>query len=452
MQLPQDFLDATRLLMGDCRFERYLKSFQEEAPVSIRLNPLKTAGWHVPGGEPVPWCAEGFYLRQRPQFTMDPLLHAGCYYVQEAASMFVAHILRQLFSPHPSCVPSVASEQSPGAPLTFHQTILDLCAAPGGKSTAAAGVLPAGSTLYSNEVDRRRASILLENITKWGFTGSIVTNSRTDDYRHAGLTFDVVLCDVPCSGEGLFRRDHATISEWSLQQVERCRQLQRQIADDAWQCLKPGGILIYSTCTFNVRENEENVCWMLSRFGDAELVPVATEPGWHITGSLMPGFSGPVFRFIPGITRSEGLFVAVLRKTATEGCGGGGTCHKAKTPKGRKVLNILTPPIDPSAGRHLPGVRQAADGHPAGHADPPAEEQGAGVCNVSYAQAIAYLRGEALTLPADVARGPVTIAFMGHPLGPAKNIGTRANNLYPKEWRIKTTHVAQDYEPVLAKT
>ena len=156
-KLPEDFLRQTRLVMGDERFNRFMEAFDEEAPTSIRLNPKKCSSelsCPNPPYECVPWCPEGFYLAGRPQFTFDPLLHAGCYYVQEASSMFVTHILRQFVK----------------SPVTM----LDLCAAPGGKSTAARSVLPEGSMLVSNEPMATRAQILLENITKWGWTDCIV--------------------------------------------------------------------------------------------------------------------------------------------------------------------------------------------------------------------------------------------------------------------------------------
>ena len=372
MQLPEDFIRYTREVMGEERFQRYLESFNEETPVSIRLNPRKTQGWTVTeGAQPVPWCREGYYLPRRPNFTMDPLLHAGCYYVQEAGSMFVSRVLRQY----------------------VHQpvTMLDLCAAPGGKSTAAIASLPEGSVLTANEPIRQRANILSENIQKWGYPGCTVTNRYPKDFRKEGRRYDVILCDVPCSGEGMFRRDEATISEWSMKNVEQCWRLQRDIVSDAWECLNDGGLLIYSTCTFNTKENEENVSWIIGQFG-AQVLPVETQPEWNITGSLLDGFTEPVYRFIPGLTRSEGLFMCVMRKP--------------------------TPAPIP----------------------------------LTYPQAIAYLRGEALTLPDDAPRGIVEVSFMGHTLGQVKNIGTRANNLYPKEWRIKTTYIPTDYEAILRHT
>jgi 16S rRNA C967 or C1407 C5-methylase (RsmB/RsmF family) len=429
MQLPEDFIRETRLLMGEDRFNRFLGAFDEEAPVSIRINPRYSRSeecgvWSEKCSEAesapesnltphsslltpqikVPWCPEGFYLSGRPQFTFDPLFHAGCYYVQEAASMFVTHILR-----------AVANSSL----FTLHSShnVLDLCAAPGGKSTAMQTVLPEGSILVSNEPNPTRAQILLENITKWGWPDCIVTNNYPRDFRKAKAKFDLILCDVPCSGEGMFRKDPQAISEWSLQNVEKCWRLQREIVADAWECLNPGGLLIYSTCTFNIKEDEENVRWILDTY-DAEPLTIPTDPSWNITGSLLPGFDAPVYRFIPGITRSEGLFVCVLRKFGgTEVRRYGGARYDYRQMKG---LSILVPPL-----HHTPV--------------PP-------TIDLPYSDALKYLRGEALVLPPDTPQGIVTVTYKGVPLGPVKNIGSRANNLYPKPWRIKTTHLPT--EPV----
>lgn len=310
--------------------------------------------------------------------------------------MFLDEVLRQL-------------------PVSQKLTALDLCAAPGGKSTLLRAALPADCVLFSNEPIRNRASILLENVEKWGYDNHIVTNAYPKDYRKAKMRFDLILCDVPCSGEGMFRKDEATIREWSPQQVEKCWQLQREIVSDAWACLNGGGIMIYSTCTFNTKENEENIRWMLQEF-DCEVVPIETKPEWNITGSLLERFTEPVYRFIPGISRGEGLFMCALRKGGKKEEGRGKTSD----------IRLLTSDFR----------LQTSDIK----------------IELTYAQAMAYLRHEALILPEDTPRGIVTVCFEGHPLGPAKNIGSRANNLYPKEWKIKTTHIPNDYEAILRHT
>ena len=409
VQLPTAFTEKTRQLMGEERFERYLQSFEEDTPVSIRQNPMKASPnlskgreFQVLDGERVPWCRHAYYLKKRPNFTMDPLFHAGCYYVQEASSMFLDEVLRQ-YSP-------LLLEGSGEA--------LDLCAAPGGKSTLLRSALPKDCVLYSNEPIRNRANILLENVTKWGYENHLVTNNYPKDYRKSKLMFDLILCDVPCSGEGMFRKDEATIREWSPQNVEKCWQLQRDIVDDAWACLNAGGLLIYSTCTFNTKENEENIRYFLEQYDDMEVVPINIQPEWNITGSLLEGFHEPVYRFIPGISRGEGLFMCVLRKSLPP--------TPSKRRGRQEALNILTSPL-----RH-----QTSDIK----------------VDLDYKSAISYLRGEALVLPEDTPRGEVTVCFQGHPLGPMKNIGTRANNLYPKEWRIRTTHIPNEYEAILRHT
>ena len=409
--LPAAFSEYTRQLMGEERFGRYLKSFEEETPVSIRLNPMKMAdgGWKMDDAEPVPWCMNGYYLKQRPNFTFDPLFHAGCYYVQEAASMFLDEVLKQVA-------------------VSPKLTALDMCAAPGGKSTLLRAALSDDCVLYSNEPIRNRANILLENVTKWGYPNHYVTNVYPEAYRKSKMKFDLILCDVPCSGEGMFRKDEATIREWSPQQVEKCWQMQRDIVTDAWACLNDGGLLIYSTCTFNTKENEENIRWILDLFKDAKVLDINTKPEWYITGSLLEGFHEPVYRFIPGISRSEGLFVCVLRKgnglaVSTEQ---GEYSHAGNKKFPRREQSIPTLGTIPL------------------HVDGPQVE-------LTYQQAMAYLRHEALVLPEETPRGLVNVAFQGFPLGPAKNIGTRANNLYPKEWKIKTTHIPNDYEPILKR-
>ena len=385
IQLPEIFVSETRRVMGDERFNRFLGAFDEEAPVSIRVNPrIAGDGCQVMGGSQVPWCNEGYYLEDRPQFTFDPLLHAGCYYVQEASSMFVTHILR-----------SVGND---------YKSALDMCAAPGGKSTALRSVLPDDCVLVSNEPMGNRAQILLENITKWGAPNCIVTNNYPRDFRKAKLKFDLILCDVPCSGEGMMRKDPGAIAEWSMQNVEKCWQLQREIVADAWECLNPGGLFIYSTCTYNTKENEENIQWILDNY-DAEVLDIPTDPSWQITGSLLPGFNHPVYRFIPGITRGEGLFVCAMRKAGSA---------EPKPFNAKKLsLKVLEAELEKSETS----------------------------VDVDYTEALKYLRGEAMVLPPDTPKGIVTITYKGQPLGPAKNIGNRANNLYPKPWRIKSTHL-----------
>ncbi len=379
--LPQDFATYTRQLFGDERYECFVASFDEIPPVSLRLNPLKPGKKFV--GEPIPWCQNAYWLKERENFTLDPLFHAGCYYVQEAASMFLDQILRQY--------------------VTHPISMLDLCAAPGGKATLARATLPTGSLLYCNETDHRRANILIENVMKQGYRDIFVTTNLPRDYAQAGMLFDVILTDVPCSGEGMFRKDPIACQEWSVGNVMRLATLQRSIVSDIWSCLKMGGLLIYSTCTFNTRENEENLRWIVSHLG-GEVLAVDTRPEWGIVGSLLPDLGWPVYRFIPGLTRSEGLFIAVVRKTTEE------------TNFGRPRPSLLRTIYDGTLAER--------------HDDCPAVD-------VPLNVALQYLRHEAIRLPEEAPRGLIRVSYQGHTLGLAKNIGTRANNLYPREWRIR---------------
>ena len=241
---------------------------ESQPPVSVRTNPFK---WdehrHTLPAESearVPWEPQAWYLKTRPVFTLDPLLHAGAYYVQEASSMWIGEAMRQL-------LPAIRANAQSDQPLRM----LDLCAAPGGKSTHLASVIPPTDLLVSNEVHRARARILLENITKWGNNNVVVTSGEAVAFAALGSWFDAIVVDAPCSGEGLFRRDPAARNEWSPEAVQLCAVRQRQILQDIWPALKPGGYLIYSTCTFNRKENDEQLMQLLAS-GEATLVSIDT--------------------------------------------------------------------------------------------------------------------------------------------------------------------------------
>ena len=460
--IPADFAGSTAALMGEELYGTYTDALAQEPPVSIRLNPLKGGDrFDVPSATAaVPWCREGVYLGNRPTFTADPLMHAGCYYVQEASSMFVAHVLRQLVA-------------SPVA-------MLDLCAAPGGKSTAARSVLPEGSVLFANEPMRTRANILNENITKYGHPDVVVTNNYPRDYKKARIMFDVILADVPCSGEGMFRKDSGAVADWSRAKVAECSSLQRDIVSDIWPCLKPGGLLIYSTCTYNTDEDEDNAAWIAQNLG-ADFVTVDTQTAWGITPQLKG--DNPCYRFIPGRTRGEGLFMTILRKHGHSDSSVGHPQKPAKKRSGKSgkdgnkavgfvgrlplmhpdryalvqhgdtcyavdrrwetmaqtaaaCLNIMGMGIAVCTQRGksmLPVQGLALSAELDRTAYPEAE--------LSQAEAIAYLRREAIRLPQDAPTGFVLVTYDGMPLGFVKNIGNRCNNLYPAEWRIKSSHM-----------
>ena len=484
--LPKEFIDYTSSLFGEERWKNYLASFEDSVPVSVRLNPFKTPlqlprggglfdsnetltenpdnekmylkfspSGEIEGGRitPVPWCRNAYYLSERPNFTLDPLLHAGVYYVQEAGSMFLDEVLRTLSG-------SLSTGEGGGR---GRSCVLDLCAAPGGKSTLLRAALPDDCVLYSNEPDRRRANILMENMQKQGHPNVIVTNNYAIDYQKSGHTFDLIVCDVPCSGEGMFRKDHDSIGEWSLQNVMKCASLQRSIIEDIWPCLNEGGVMVYSTCTFNLHEDEENVKWICETLG-AEIIPIEVREEWNITGSLLKGWDKPVYRFIPGTTKGEGLFMAVMRKkeaqpltrpTDTLSPRGEGDvsneCSKRKSSR-EKVISSSPQGERVSVGRvrGLGCLRVLSDGHPVGtqkgkniipaHAEAllinlPKDKYP--FAELSKEDALKYLHHEAIVLDAEVPKGFVVVTYQGHPLGFVKNIGNRANNLYPQEWKIR---------------
>lgn len=462
MRLPLAFSENMRALLGEEEYRMLENALQQEPVTSFRVNGEKN---FIPQPtfpvelERVPWCATGFYASDRPTFTFDPLFHAGCYYVQEASSMFLEQVLRQYVS----------------SPVVM----LDLCAAPGGKSTHAVSVLPEGSLLVSNEVMRSRYPILVENLSKWGQGNVAVTN--LDPSRFASLEnfFDVILTDVPCSGEGMFRKDSVAVAEWSEENVSLCWQRQRRILTDIWPSLKPGGILIYSTCTYNPHEDEENVRWMVDEWG-AEPLSITVNEDWHITPSLT-GDHFPVYHFLPHRTRGEGFFLAAVRKPEDAHS----VSPRLKTKNNKKKVKA---PIVPEACKQwlrqadsyewvcegdevraypkvqLDAIRLLQQQVPVGTAGISVaalkgkdciptqilalradfHKEAFPCCELTYEQAIAYLRKEVLVLPSDMPRGYVVVTYRDYPLGFVKNIGNRANNLYPSEWRIRSGYIPEE--------
>lgn len=240
----------------------------------------------------VPWCKEGFYLKSRPKFTFDPLLHAGVYYVQEASSMFLDHIIQHLFK------------------KDDEKIVLDLCAAPGGKSTLLANYFT-NSVIISNEVIKQRVNILTENIAKWGHHNCIVTNNDPKDFKQLANYFDLVVIDAPCSGSGLFRKDIKAIDEWSEQNVKLCSQRQQRIISEIQNCIKNDGILIYSTCSYSKEENEDILDWMINEF-ECTSLQIPIDENWGIVESVSSKKNAFGYRFYPNKVDGEGFFIAAL--------------------------------------------------------------------------------------------------------------------------------------------
>ncbi len=284
-------LDSVSNLLPGERDALY-NALHSPGPVSIRINPDKYPG--RPNLAPVPWSPQGYYLPERPLFALDPLWHGGAYYVQEASSMFLSFLLRHLL---------------PDQPLRA----LDLCAAPGGKSTLMATELPAGSLLIANEMVRSRASILSENIIKWGKPGVWVSHNEPRAFAPLENYFDLILVDAPCSGEGLIRRDPDALDEWSPAQVKQCVHRQQHIFDTIWPALKPGGWLLYSTCTFNPDENEHNLRRFIEKTDAKARSEIPTlAVSWGILTTETAGV--PAYRFFPHRLQGEGFFITAIQK------------------------------------------------------------------------------------------------------------------------------------------
>lgn len=261
---------------------------------SVRINPAKQSGAFnkLPN---VPWCKEGYYLNTRPVFTLDPLFHAGTYYVQEASSMFISHIIKTLLLDK---TPSIA---------------LDLCAAPGGKSTLLNSALHPSSLLVANEIIKTRVSALADNFTKWGNTNAIVTNNDPASFNRLPGYFDLMLVDAPCSGSGMFRKDPQTINEWSQESVNLCSQRQQRILIDSLAALKEGGVLIYSTCSYSMEENEAIADWLCDHYS-MESIQIPFDSNWGIDETLSPKHSCYGYRFYPNKLKGEGFFVSCFIK------------------------------------------------------------------------------------------------------------------------------------------
>ncbi len=290
---PQQFLNSLRHL-DHFDEKAFVKVHEEEMKItSIRLNPYKKTELDFELNEAVNWCSDAFYLNERPSFTHDPLFQAGCYYVQEAGSMFLEYALKQ-------CID-----------FTKNLKVLDLCASPGGKSTLINSMLNEESLLVANELIKSRADVLAQNLSKWGTSNTVATNNDPQRFSDFGSYFDLLVIDAPCSGSGLFRKQPDAIDEWSENNVAMCSIRQRKILSDALPCLKEDGLLFYSTCSYSEEENEKVVNYLIEACG-MEFVSLSVEKAWGIVET------GLGYRFYPNKTQSEGFFCALLRKTKNE--------------------------------------------------------------------------------------------------------------------------------------
>ena len=449
MELPISFKERMQRLLAN-EYSSFEAALAQPAPVSIRVNSKKIKA--NTGLAKVPWAENAYYLPERPLFTLDPLLHAGCYYVQEASSMFLEQALKQ------------------AANLSQPLHVLDLCGAPGGKSTHLASLLSEDSLLVSNEVIKSRANILAENIAKWGSGNVLVTSSDPSNFSRLPEFFDVMVVDAPCSGEGMFRKDPQAINEWSEENVKLCAQRQQRILMDVWAALKPGGVLVYSTCTWNEQENEENIAW-LSEQEEAESIKLELNPAWGIVPTQLNGVEG--YRFYPHRIQGEGFFMAVLRKTGESSVSQrSGKKKKYKLQlAGKKekalvqdwlqepdkyewlqygeVISALPADLFEAADEVYQNLHVVYAGTEVAevkgkklkpmHALAVSQHLNSGAftaVKLDLEQALKYLRKEDISLDSS-GNDWVLLQYKGVPLGFAKQIGNRVNNYYPKEWRIR---------------
>lgn len=427
MTLPKEFTERIVSQFGHSS-DIFLRALNNEPVTSVRFHPLK----YTPemNGTSVDWESLGLFLDERPVFTLDPYFHAGHYYVQEASSMFLGSVLKQIHLPE-------------------HPIVLDSCAAPGGKSTQLLSYLNGKGVLIANEILKNRAQIAADNLSKWGYLNFVVTSASTAQYRSVGPEFDLIVTDAPCSGEGLFRRDKKAMEEWSFANAAMCSSRQADILDDLWPLIKPGGYLIYSTCTFNPDENELQIQRLLKE-SDAELVPL--EISSHQIEQPLSGTAA----FYPHKTRGEGFFIAAVRKRGesvestannNETASDYFTCPHAILPFENKRL-ALSPVAMDWMKRYGKVFHIIKSGLTVG------EETRKGFVphhdlsyspffntdlyptrELEHSNALRYLKGESLR--GIGAKGYHLITHQNAQLGWVKEIGHRTNNAYPKHLRIR---------------
>ncbi|GAB2826456.1 methyltransferase RsmF C-terminal domain-like protein [Ferruginibacter profundus] len=453
MNLPESLIQSLQQVKGFDEEAFKKVHLSGEQITSVRLNPAKVSGLQFStfNPEPVPWSSNGFYLSERPSFTADPLFHAGAYYVQEASSMFLQQALQQTVD------------------CTQPLKVLDLCAAPGGKSTLIQSLITSDSLLVSNEVIKTRVNILSENITKWGAANVMVTNNDPKDFQRVENFFDVIVADAPCSGSGLFRKDVAAIEEWSINNVILCSQRQQRILADVISSLKDNGILIYSTCSYSTAEDESICDWLTEELGlqTVQLTPAAD---WNIVVTTSEKKQAYGYRFYPDKLKGEGFFIAAFKKNEAASFNRYAIKERNTQEKiSKNDIEIVKPWLKNAADfffikqneeiiavpLHLQqdlnviqsslyikkaGVRM---GTVIRNELIPHHELALSTilkddipyCDVDLETALQYLRKQDVKIETPV-KGWALIKHRQMPLGWIKALPNRINNYYPKEWRI----------------
>lgn len=409
------FMNILTRAVGHDRAAVAAKAFAGPPSVSIRLNPSKTSEDFAetrfgPEAENVPWSRFGYVLKERPQFTLDPLFHAGCYYVQDSSAMYVGQVFRNVLPRFDGL----------GRPVR----VLDLCAAPGGKTTDMAASLRVrygdGFVLAANEVMRGRASVLADNVAVWGDPNVTVTNVDPKAFARFGGFFDIIVADVPCSGEGMFRKDPKALEDWSEDTVKLCASRQRRIIADVWPALSTGGVLIYSTCTFEDAENDANVEWIADDLGADVIEP-------QMYDGLVKSRTGALL--VPGLVKGEGQFAAALVKTSDSGHGDTDLTSLRPLRNGLVDGTVKGKDFIPSADLALAiGFREGTLRH--------IHKFDYQSVEVDREMALRFLRRDSIFIGGKPT-GFLLICFEGHPLGFVKNLGTRWNNLHPQGRRIR---------------
>jgi 16S rRNA C967 or C1407 C5-methylase (RsmB/RsmF family)/NOL1/NOP2/fmu family ribosome biogenesis protein len=449
MNWKPDFLSSLEGIKG---FDKnaFIEAHTSNPPVSIRINPAKSFDVDHVFAESsilgkVPWCNHAFYLKSRPVFTLEPLLHAGAFYVQEASSMFVDHAIHAVFSGRKNL------------------KALDLCAAPGGKTTLLASS-PFFDTILANEIIQSRVGILMENLAKWGAHHVLVSNNDPEVVSRLGEQFDLVLVDAPCSGSGLFRKDEAAMKEWSAGAVELCAARQKRILQHAMSLVKEDGYLLYSTCSYSPSENEENADFILAT-GDFETIDLDPSEDWGIVETKSPAHHAFCYRFYPNLLSGEGFFCAMFRKVSGSNIEDSNTQHKIPAEASivkdwlkkdveelvfhmkESTLYLLNQSSLDCFFRWSSSLKIRKSGLKMGDiirgelipdhelSMSPILSENLSVIDLPRTDAIRYLRRDEITL-SESGSGWQLVRYHGQSLGWAKIVNGRMKNHYPISWRI----------------